>query len=222
MSKGDPVVSTCSFSPGKWATIPVRVITRAFPRLNAASWDLQYKLGLWDHLDLTQSTGFELFQMIEEYAPMASILDLGCGTTANLPFTPGRFRHYHGVDISEKAIGRARQLGRTSATYETADILTYVPQEAYDVILLREVIYYLPLAKVGQLLRRLSAFLTPNGVILIQIWAGAKNSGLLGAMKASALPVTLEKTLGPGPGHPTVYLLGKPENRAGTLDSRAS
>lgn len=216
------MVSTCSFSPGKWAAIPVRVITRAFPRLNAVSWDLQYKLGLWDHLDQAQSTGLELFQMVEEYAPMASILDLGCGTTANLPLTPGRFRHYHGVDISEKAIERARQLGRGSATYETADILTYVPREAYDVILLREVIYYLPLAKVSQLLRRLSAFLTPNGVILIQIWAGDKNSGLLGAMKASALPVTLEKTLGPGPGHPTVYLLGKLENTAEALDSRAS
>jgi 2-polyprenyl-3-methyl-5-hydroxy-6-metoxy-1,4-benzoquinol methylase len=216
------VVSTCSFSPGKWAAIPVRVITRAFPRLNAASWDLQYKLGLWDYLDLTQSTGFELFEVVEEYAPMASILDLGCGTTANLPLTPGRFRHYHGVDISEKAIERARQLRRASATYETADILTYVPQEAYDVILLREVIYYLPLTKVGQLLRRLSTFLTPNGVILIQIWAGDKNSGLLGAMKASALPVMVEKTLGPGPGHPTVYLLGKPENTAEALDSHAS
>jgi 2-polyprenyl-3-methyl-5-hydroxy-6-metoxy-1,4-benzoquinol methylase len=222
MSKGDPVVSSCSFSPSKLAAIPVRVITRAFPRLNAASWDLQYKFGLWDHLDLTQSTGLELFQMVEEYAPMASILDLGCGTTANLPLTPGRFRHYHGVDISEKAIERARQLGRAAATYETADILTYVPRKAYDVILLREVIYYLPLAKVAQLLRGLSAFLTPNGVILIQIWAGDKNSGLLGAMKASDLPVMLEKTLGPGPGHPTVYLMGKPENRARVLDSRAS
>jgi hypothetical protein len=58
-------------------------------------------------------------------------------------------------------------LGRENATYETADVLTYMLREAYDAILFREVIYYLPVAKISGFL----AFLTPNGVILIQVWA---------------------------------------------------
>ena len=38
---------------------------------------------------------------------------------------------------------------RPHATNETADILTYVPQETYNAILLREVIYCLPVAEVS-------------------------------------------------------------------------
>jgi len=189
---------------------PVKAFTRKFPRLDAASWDLQYRLGLWDYLDAGQPAGRELLQIIEQYAPQPSILDLGCGTTVNLPLEPGTFRRYHGVDISAKAIARARMLGRADATYETADVLTYVPQEAFDAILLREVIYYLPEAKVSGFLRRLSGFLTPTGVISIQVWADENNPGLIAAIEASTLPVVLEKALELDPGHPTVYLLGKP------------
>src|ERR1700733_10762942 len=87
---------------------PVKALTRTFPRLNAASWDLQYRLGLWDYLDTGQPYSLELLQLIEEYAPQASILDLGCGTSVNMPFTPGTYLNYHGVDISAKAIARAR------------------------------------------------------------------------------------------------------------------
>jgi SAM-dependent methyltransferase len=209
-TKEHAVVSAFSLRPLKLLAKPVKALTRTSPRLNAASWDLQYKLGLWDYLDGGQSAGSELLQVIEKYAPQANILDLGCGTSANLPLTPGTYRHYHGVDISAKAIERARTLGRENATYETADVLAYVPQEAYDAILLREVIYYLPLAKVSGFLQRLSGFLTPSGVILIQIWAGEKNPDLVAAIEGSALPVVAEQTLELDPGRPAVYLLGKP------------
>jgi SAM-dependent methyltransferase len=203
------VVSAFSLRFLKLLAVPVKALTRTSPRLNAASWNLQYRLGLWDYLDLGKSTGRELLQVIETYAPQANILDLGCGTSANLPLAPGTYRHYHGVDISAKAIQRARTLGRENATYEMADVLAYVPQEAYDAILLREVLYYLPLAKVSGFLQRLSGFLTPSGVILIQIWAGEKNPGLVAAIGGSALPVLVEKTLELDPGRPAVYLLGR-------------
>lgn len=224
------MVSASSLKFLTLAAAPVKAITRTFPRLNSASWNLQYKLGLWDYLDAAQPAGLEQLQLIEKYAPQASILDLGCGTSANLPLAPGTYRHYHGVDISVKAIERARKLGRGNATYETADILTYVPREAYDAILLREVIYYLPLAKISEFLDRLSGFLTPAGVILIQIWAGEKNAGLVGAIEGSALPVILEKTLDQDAGHPTIYLLGRldgdiqasPAHSASELDANRS
>ena len=200
------MASAYSFRFLKWAATPVKALARSSPRLNAALWDVQYQLGLWDYLDAGTATGRELAGIIETYAPQASILDLGCGTSANLPLTPGAYRRYHGVDISAKAIKRARQLGHPAATYETADILSYAPQDAYDAILLREVICYLPPAKVSGFLSRLSGFLAPGGVILIQVWAGENKPRLTAAIKASNLPVILEKTLDLDPGNPTVYL----------------
>jgi SAM-dependent methyltransferase len=206
--------SAFSFRFLRLVAAPVKTLARSSSRMNATLWDVQYQLGLWDYLDAGTATGRELAGIVEECAPQASILDLGCGTSVNLPLAPGAYRRYHGVDISAKAIKRARLIGRPAATYETADILGYAPQEAYDAILLREVIYYLPPAKVSGFLNRLSGFLAPGGVILIQVWAGERKPGLIAAIEASGLPVMLEKALGLGPGHPTVYLLGNPHREA--------
>lgn len=213
------MASAFSFRFLKLAAAPIKALARSSPRLNAALWDVQYQLGLWDYLDAGTAAGRELAGIVETYAPQPSILDLGCGTSANLPLTPGAYQRYHGVDISAKAIKRARLVGRPGATYETADVLSYVPQETYDAILLREVIYYLPLAKVSGFLSRLSGFLAPGGVILIQVWAGERNAGLIAAIEASALPVMLEKNLEMDPGHPTVYLLGKPHTEVSAFAS---
>jgi trans-aconitate methyltransferase len=119
--------------------------------------------------------GGDLYQIVSKYTERPSILDLGCGTGAKFPLLPDAYRHYHGVDISGEAIKRARALKRPHTSYETADILHYEPQESYDAILLIEVLNYLPTTKIVQFLRRLSAFLTPGGVMIIQIWDGAEN-----------------------------------------------
>ena len=101
---------------------------------------------------------------------------------------------------------------RSRATYETADILTYAQREAYDAILLREVIYYLPTAKVSGFLERLSGFLAPGGVLLIQVWAGETNPDLIAAIEGSTPPGLLAKTLElDSPGHPMLYFLVKPD-----------
>jgi SAM-dependent methyltransferase len=212
-SKEDNVTSGSSAGFLGLVTARVKAFARSSPRLNAALWNMQYRLGLWDYLDGGETPGRELAEIIEQYVPQASILDLGCGTSVNLPLAPGMYRRYLGVDISAKAIKRARMIGRPNATYETADILTYAPQEAYDAILLREVFYYLPVAKVTGFLDRLSGFLAPDGVIAIQVWSGARNPDLIAAIEGSALSVMLEKALEADPKDPTVYpkvyLLGK-------------
>lgn len=202
----------------------VKAISRSSPRLNAAFWDIQYRLGIWDFLDAGDASGRELAGIIAEYLPQASILDLGCGTSVNLPLAPGTYLRYHGIDISAKAIRQARMIGRPHATYETADILTYAPQETYNAILLREVIYYLPVAKVSGFLDRLSGFLAPGGVIAIQVWTGERKPELIAAIEGSALPVMLEQALKEDPrdpaSSPTVYLLGKPGSEASGFGRR--
>jgi SAM-dependent methyltransferase len=202
------VASASSLGFLKLVTAPIKALTRSSPRLNAALWNVQYQLGLWNYLDGGDDSGRELAEMVEQYASCPSILDLGCGTSVNLPLVPGRYRSYHGVDISAKAIRRARAIGRPQATYETADVLTYTTRETYDVILLREVIYYLPADKVGGFLDRLSGFLTPTGVVMIQVWAGERNPDLIAAIEGSAFPVKVERVLERDPGHPTIFILG--------------
>ena len=187
---------------------PVKAFTRTFPQINAASWDLQYQLGLWDYLD-SDRAGSQLLRIVQKYSGQASILDLGCGTSANLPLIPGAYRHYHGVDISRKAIKRARSLGRADTSYETADILHYQPRQSYDVIVLSEVLYYLPTTKIAGLLRRLSSCLTPDGVIIIQVWSGAENPGLTSAISDTGLVMATETMMAlDAAGNPrTVYIL---------------
>jgi 2-polyprenyl-3-methyl-5-hydroxy-6-metoxy-1,4-benzoquinol methylase len=201
------MVSASALRPLKLLATPVKAFTRTFPWINAASWDLQYQLGLWNYLD-SEKAGSELLRIVQKYAGQASILDLGCGTSAYLPLIPGTYRHYHGVDISRKAIKRARSLGRAHTSYETADILHYKPRQSYDVILLSEVLYYLPTTKVAGFLRRLSAFLTPGGVMMIQVWAGADSPGLAAAIGNSGLVRATETMTALDASNPrTVYIL---------------
>lgn len=161
---------------GRLARWPLNAVVRPRPRLNRLVWDAQYALGMWNYLDCAKD-GDSSPATVARHLEDARILDLGCGTTANLPLTPGRFRHYHGVDISRRAIARARALRRPNTSFEVADILTYESRERYDAILLREVLYYFPTERVPDLLQRLSQMLEPGGRILVSIYDVASPSG---------------------------------------------
>ena len=163
------MVSAESLRPLAKMAAPVKVLMRQFPRLNAAMWNAQYRLGIWNYLDSFGGSGAEALMLVEKYAPKARILDLGCGTSVNLPLTPGRYGHYHGVDVSPTAIAKGRALGRPNTSFEVADILTYDTTEGYDAIMLREVLYYVATEKATGLLRRLAALLKPGGKIFIQM-----------------------------------------------------
>ncbi|MEJ3744247.1 methyltransferase domain-containing protein [Actinomycetes bacterium KLBMP 9797] len=150
----------------KW---PLTTLIRPYPRLNARIWDLQYALGLWSYLDRAGGDSLPL-DLIARYADRPRILDLGCGTTVNLRLARDRYRHYHGVDISRAAIRRARALRRPDTSFEVADVLAYRPTGTYDVVLLREVLYYFPLEEIPGLLHRLAAALAPGGVIIVSLY----------------------------------------------------
>jgi len=148
---------------------PLKAAARAHPRLNVALWNAQYRLGIWDYLDDARASGSEVLALVDKHSPHGRILDLGCGTSENLRLVPGTYAHYHGVDVSTEAIARARRVGRPSATFEAADIVTYATSERYDAILLREVLYYLPRECVADLLVRLASMLAPGGRIFVQL-----------------------------------------------------
>ena len=202
------MASMALLRPLGFLTTPVRAFIQAFPRVNSFAWDIQYRFGLWDHLD-SETWGAELLGVVKRYSrPEPRILDLGCGKGANLPLTQGAYRLYHGVDISAEAVSRARSLRHPNATYETADILGYEPGQSYDVILLVEVIYYLPLTKIPGLLRHLSGSLAPEGRMFVEIWDGLENrQDITGAIQDSGLVVAEERILPVNDNPRTVYIL---------------
>jgi SAM-dependent methyltransferase len=165
--------------------VPVKALMLRFPGLNAAVWNIQYRLGMWNYID--SGSGPQITALLDKYTDRPKILDLGCGKSMNIRLPAGKYRHYHGVDISLNAIQAARKLARPDTSFEVADILGYETGQRYGVILLREVLYYLPAGKVAEFLRRIAGFLEPAGKIFIQFWdAGAcaqfvdivRNSGL--------------------------------------------
>jgi trans-aconitate methyltransferase len=203
----------------KW---PLTVLIRPYPRLNALVWDVQYALGLWNYLD--RPGGRTPLELIERYAPRPRILDLGCGTTVNLRLLPGRYRHYHGVDISRTAIRRARALGRPDASFEVADVLGYRPTGVYDVILLREVLYYFPVDEVGGLLRRLAGALTPRGVVVVALYDTTSASGraLRDRVRDGGLAVVEERTEPSPGGSPATTIVLAPAGAAEAIAARAA
>jgi SAM-dependent methyltransferase len=189
---------------------PIDALVRPRPRLNTALWNLQYALGLWRRLD-AETNGSTALALIERHTPNPAILDLGCGTSANLPLDAYSYRSYLGVDISRKAIDKARRLGRPRTSFEVADIGTYRPAGRYDAILLREVLYYLPNAQVRELLGRLGSALTTRGRVIVQIWDIAGHRDLVRTVRDSGLVVHEEIAQLPADGPPGVILvLGAP------------
>jgi SAM-dependent methyltransferase len=179
--------SAVSLQPLATLAKPVKALVRPFPRLNAALWNVQYRLGIWDYLDAT-TDGLEPLLLAKRYTPHPAILDLGCGTSTNLRLAPGMYRRYHGVDISGKAIARARALARPDCTFEVADILRYETSERYDAILLREVLYYLPVQALRDFLQRLAGWLNPGGKIIIQMWSPGTHTDVYAAIRDCGLP----------------------------------
>jgi SAM-dependent methyltransferase len=171
--------------------VTVKELLHRFPGLNAAVWNVQYRLGRWDYID--SGSGAQIMALLDKYDDRPKILDLGCGKSMNIGLTAGTYRHYHGVDISMSAIQTARKLARPDTSFEVADILRYETGQRYGVILLREVLYYLPAEKVAEFLRRIEGFLEPAGKIFIQLWDARACAQSVAIVRNSGLRVLEER-----------------------------
>lgn len=131
-------------------------------------WDREFASGKWDNL----ATGRCAHPEVERYAHGGSVLDLGCGPgRTGLDLTPGSFSRYIGVDISAVAVEQARQRaeGHPELTYAQGDLLSYVPPQRFDVILLGDSIYYVPLPLLATLVAHYQPYLTERGVFIVRV-----------------------------------------------------
>ncbi|MBI5241154.1 MAG: methyltransferase domain-containing protein [Elusimicrobia bacterium] len=105
-----------------------------------------------------------------------SALEVGCAEghfTKTLAALCGRVT---ALDLSEAALGRARRLVRQPhVTWVQANVRTWQPEESYDLMVMAEVLYYLPPPSKGPayekafmlFLERLLARLAPGGLLLL-------------------------------------------------------
>jgi SAM-dependent methyltransferase len=185
------MISASFLRPFSRVSVPVKMLANRFPRFNAAMWNMQYRLGMWNGID--SATGAQVIALLEKYTVKPNILDLGCGKSTNLHLDRDKYCHYHGVDISLNSIRAAREHACPNASFEVADILRYDTNERYDAILLREVLYYLPKHRIADFLRRITRFLELDGKILIQFWDKSACREYVEMVLASGLRVLEEQ-----------------------------
>jgi SAM-dependent methyltransferase len=154
-------------------------------------WDREYYSGKWNFNDDTADDC--LYPYLEEYARNGSILDLGCGSgnTAN-ELASSAYGSYLGVDISDTALDKARKRSEANGravknSFLRADFLKYVPDQRFDVILLRESLYHVPLGSVKATLDRYSKHLEQAGVFVVRI--ATKENGQIKSRPAAMLRV---------------------------------
>ncbi len=137
-------------------------------------WDKEYASGRWSCLE--GSGDRTVPALVEKYANLGNILDLGCGPgTTSLQFNPAAYTHYTGVDISDVAVEKARSRARGKNLaernqYLQSDILAFEPSQRYDVILYGDSIYYIPQGQIAPMLTRYSQFLKSNGVFVARLF----------------------------------------------------
>lgn len=150
-------------------------------QLKRSVWDSQYSAGKcrWDTAGRAlPSPGARrdmVLDVIDRYARGGAILDLGCGNGFTALEIEDSFASYLGVDISRVAINAATtrilthpdRAGR--ASFIEADVSTFAPPRAFDLILFRESIYYLHGRQVAGVLRRCARFLTQKGVFIVRL-----------------------------------------------------
>jgi SAM-dependent methyltransferase len=142
-------------------------------RIKMILWDQEFSGTHWDFIDDT--AGDCVYPHLEKHLQNGSILDLGCGpgNTAN-ELAAAAYTAYFGVDISEAALAKARKRtdenGRAGKnSFACSDFLGYRPTQKFDVILFRESMYHVPLAKVKPMLDHFSKFLKDNGVFVVKM-----------------------------------------------------
>jgi 2-polyprenyl-3-methyl-5-hydroxy-6-metoxy-1,4-benzoquinol methylase len=101
---------------------------------------------------------------------MARILDVGCGDgTLLLWLQQCGYRNAAGVEISAEQVAIAHQLGAERVTLAPLDAFLARQRDAWDVLVLRNVLEHFPKAEALQVLRLAHSALAPGGRIVLQV-----------------------------------------------------
>jgi SAM-dependent methyltransferase len=181
----------------------------------AAEWDAQYREARWEYLGSSrqQPRYAAIAGALAERDAPAHVLDLGCGTgllRAHLP--AARLASYTGVDFSAEATARAREAAAGAGeipvpaieapvptnetpapvtTFVEADISTWQPSRAYDVIVFNETLYYLDRPRA--VVRAHAHALAAGGVLVVSMYVPAWRRGVRWRARIEAIWWRLER-----------------------------
>jgi len=117
-----------------------------------------------------------VYTHLEKHAKNGDILDLGCGPGAvGSELNTAAYHSYTGVDICDVAIERAKSRAQENHradknVYTQSDILSYTPNQCYDVIFFGDSIYYFSWQRIIEILNRYSKNLKRDGVFIVRTW----------------------------------------------------
>jgi trans-aconitate methyltransferase len=114
------------------------------------------------------------------------VVELGCGE-GGLPalLPPGSFCGYHGVDISEVAVSRARVRGMANCTFSAGRLEQWTAEPGMNLIVAEEVLYYLAPADRRALLARSLMALAPGGALIAVVHDAELHAGTLADVRAA-------------------------------------
>jgi len=120
-----------------------------------------------------------------------TILDVACGS-GHLVGKLTAFKHYTGTDVSSVAIERARRVvmdafpdRHTDLSFEAADLRSFQPASALDVLIFNEVLYFLNVDQAGSEVIRYAESLTKSGIIIISMKDDGKSRAIFRSLQDS-------------------------------------
>ncbi len=179
-------------------------------------WNREYAVCQWKQEE--EAADVALCEMIGRFARRGSLLDLGCGAGNTVCELKGdTFDRYTGVDVSdvalEKAAARSRANGVGARTeFLQSDILGFQPKGAFDVILFRESVYYVPIRKLRPVLDRYSRHLKEDGVFIVTVFDSNAYGPILAEIEG-CFPVA-EKYASPSNSQTILVFRRRPESAA--------
>lgn len=136
-----------------------------------AEWDSQYRNGHWDYLKFKGERPHysAVAECIHQHHHNGSIVDLGCGFGELWKYLyEDEKKKYTGIDYSAEAIKMAKQLQENC--FYLCDINDYIPSEKLEIIVINEVLYYIP--RPLEMLNKVFHWLTRNGVVILSLYIG--------------------------------------------------
>lgn len=108
---------------------------------------------------------------IEDFALLlkdgASVLDIGCGTGYPIDcFLVSRGFFVTGIDISENMLIKAKERNLSSATFESADFLTFETEKKFDAVIAFDSLWHIARAEQEGIFKKLSSLLNGGGYLL--------------------------------------------------------
>lgn len=136
----------------------------------------------------------ERFRTAAAVRPGEAVLDVGCGTGESTREAAQAGATAHGVDVSEQAIAKARELG--GATYEVADVQTHeLAPASFDVVLSRFGAMFF--TDPPRAFANLARALRPGGRLVLLVWQERARNEWYSVLHDAVAPGTTPPPAGP-------------------------